>query len=432
MRKGLVVALIGMHCMPMGVGAGTQHARHSSQLAAPQLVIADARVFTGRESRFIEHANIVIAGGRIVSVSTAPVKARGARVIDASGRAALPGLIDAHVHLFLDYDGTLHFPRSDAEARGYAAGKIREKLQAYLVSGFTTIVSPGDFWPEIIAVREAVWAGQYPSPRLFVAGGVFLAPGGHYVCRGEQRERRRWCDAHFTAEIGSEEAARAAVRRYADSGVDLIAYDSRANAVPFSRNVAAALIGASHGRGLRVLAHGSDVAQLPALGELGLDGFFHPPARSSGGELTHAGLASVRGKPLAITLAGGLGELVRRGTATARQRTDYEALCNDVRRLLEAGALPVFASDLPGTPPAEALAGVIQMLEDLGLDRTQILQSATRNAAHALLGRRDLGTLEAGSLADIVLVDGDPLVDLTALQRVVTVVHGGRVVHEGP
>src|SRR5690606_9490724 len=92
------------------------------------------------------------------------------------------------------------------------------------------------------------------------------------------------------------------------------------------------------------------------------------------------------------------------------------------------GAVPVFASDMPGAGPEEILPRMIEVLANHELSNEEVLLAATRNAAQVLLGKSDLGTIERGQLADIIIVDGDPLNDLMDLLEVEVVVKDGDVV----
>lgn len=102
---------------------------------------------------------------------------------------------------------------------------------------------------------------------------------------------------------------------------------------------------------------------------------------------------------------------------------------NNVLKLIKLGAVPVFASDLPGIPAQEVIPMVVGVLRSTGLQPAQILLAATRDAAQSLLGRSDLGTLEPGKVAaDLSMIDGDPIADLQALETVKLVVKDGVVV----
>src|SRR5437867_2875481 len=93
---------------------------------AADLVIINARVFTGTGAAVMERANIAVTGQRIEAVSAGPITTTGARVIDAAGKTVMPGLIDGHVHLFFDLQGGpgARFPTNDADARAYIQNRI--------------------------------------------------------------------------------------------------------------------------------------------------------------------------------------------------------------------------------------------------------------------------------------------------------------------
>ncbi len=396
--------------------------------SAADLLITNARLFDGTGSGMIENASIAVANGRIEAISATPLVAAGATVIDAGGKTVMPGLINGHFHLFFDfYNEPPYVPRSDAEAQAFAREKLPEILAGHLEQGFTSMVSAIDFWPYIVDVREQVATGRLKGPRLFIAGGVLMNPGGHYACRAHTGIEKQWCDEHIAVPIDQPELARAAVRKFVEGGVDMIVYDGLTNTTGLKTEVVAAMTDEAHRHGLRVLVHNADARDAGALVEAGVDGFLHPPGgtRDTDGTL----LAQVGAKqiPLAITL-GRSERNIRLGRATERQIRDYEAVRHNVLTLLAAGAVPIFASDYPGIPPEEVAQMVVHVLSGVGLSNEAILLAATRDAAHRMLGRQDLGTLEPGKVADLIIVDGDPLDDLAALSRVRLVVKGGAVV----
>lgn len=395
---------------------------------AADLAIINARVFTGTHSGVIENATILVTGDRIESVSASRSTGE-ASVIDARGMTALSGLVDAHVHLFFDLQDEPYFPTSDTEAQTYVE-RIREKLQAHLEHGFTTILSPIDFWPQIIEVRDLVAAGDFSGPRLFVGGGVFVAPGGHYVCRRQREDRRRWCDEHISWVAADPEQVRNGVRRYADSGVDVIVYDSVTNAPVPARDVVQALVDEAHRHDLPVLVHGSDIARFNGLIEAGVDAFVHPPGgkpADDGTALTAFDAGKAKNIPIAITI-GETKEAIRLGERSQEEVAAYEATRASILALLKEGALPVLGTDMPGTDPGRGLPIALRALLDLGLSNEEILQASTAHPARALLGQRELGTIEPGNFADILIVNGNPLDDVMALRNVIVVIKGGSVV----
>ncbi|MGH8210897.1 MAG: amidohydrolase family protein, partial [Steroidobacteraceae bacterium] len=344
------------------------------------------------------------------------------------GETVMPGLIQGHMHLFRDLKGKQYFiPKSDAEASAYLDSRAKQMLEEYLQNGFTSLLSAGDLWPQIADVRDKLAAGELQGPRLFIAGGSFAAPGGSYICTSRTDAEKLWCEQHIFAPMSNAEAAREGVRKYAARGVDVIVYDAVTNSRGFMPEIVTALTDEAHKHGLHVLVHNSDAKDVNGLLDAGVDGFVHPPSVTfdcDGVLLKRAGHQHV---PVAITL-GGYEEEVSSGRATQAQRSDYVTSRHNAMMLLKAGAVPVFGLDKAGVAPQEMVAIVGRSMIDLGMSNAQVLQAATRNAAQSLLGKKDLGTLEPGQLADIIIVDGDPLQDLSALTRVKVVIKGGQVV----
>ncbi len=102
---------------------------------------------------------------------------------------------------------------------------------------------------------------------------------------------------------------------------------------------------------------------------------------------------------------------------------------NNVQVMLKAGAVPLFTSDVPGIPPTEVVPMVTGVMTGQGIDNKTILLSATKEGGKAL-GAKNLGTLEPGKIADVILVDGNPLKQIADLQKVKTVIKDGKIVVE--
>lgn len=182
------------------------------------LVIENAFVIVG-DGTVLERGSVVVAGDRIVAVSDGPVEAPDARRVDASGKTVLPGMIDAHVHLLIrDLQSQ---PRSDAELQSFVEGGLSARLEAFLETGITTVMSTGDFWPRIREVKNAMESGDLLGPRVFTSGPVFTAPGGHPaagpVCGPWgvlPRDANPWCTDHLAAVVNTPSDARVAVNRW--------------------------------------------------------------------------------------------------------------------------------------------------------------------------------------------------------------------------
>jgi hypothetical protein len=251
------------------------------------------------------------------------------------------------------------------------------------------------------------------------------------VCGGN-----RWCAEHISVQAAAPDQARDEVRRYAQSGVDQLTmvFNRRAQPEPLAEGVAAAIIDEAHKRRLRVFLESPlDAADVPSLTKWGIDGFLQPPGNTADPTGVLQAAAGKKGLPIAITL----GDVEERQRLTAQVSVQdlerYRLMRQNTLAALKLGAIPVFGADLGdkrGLTPREVIRITARSMAGLGLSNEAILRAATRDAARKILGREDLGTLEPGKVADIIMVDGDPLRDLEALSRVELVIKGGAVVFD--
>lgn len=422
-------------------------------LAAAVLVIGCGVTGTLEGKPF--HYDLVVRGGTVVDGTGAPprpadVAVRGDRiaaigdlgaatadtVVDAAGKTVIPGLIDGHVHLLLRGSMAVPQPASDAELERHVAEELPGKLADYLAHGITTVLDAGDFHPGIVALRDRLRSGDLAGPRLVVVGPLFTSPGGHpaaTVCD----PGNAWCREHLTIPVDSPNEAEAAVARLADDGVDgmKVVWDDLGmeGVTELSPEVVRALVEAGHGAGLEVMVHVVAAPDALQVVHWRADRLAHVPMLSGDPGLDETLLAALRDRRVtaATTLASlhFFAEQVGRDDPQAAQVMErvVQGVEGAVAALAGDGLL-VLGTDVPELPPGEAFHDEVAALSAAGVTPHQILQAATRNAAvHA--GREDeLGTLEAGKLADLVVLDGNPLEDPTHLRRVETVIQGGRVV----
>ena len=407
-------------------------ARDAPPDTGPQgLAIVNARVFTGLDDTVLPNATILTEGDRILEVTADPVAIGEHQIIDAQGRFVMPGLIETHAHLFFDFHSLLIFrdrPTSDAEARAYMAGRMREKLADYLDKGFTTVMSPGDFFPHIVEVKRDLEAGAYPGPRLFVAGGIFTAPGEHPVstiCGGDP-----WCGDHVAAQVASVEEARDRVNEYVDGGVDFlkITYMADNGATLLSPDIVEAIIDQAHARGIPAYAHVSRQDHFAMFDSFGVDGFVHPSDGPSSTNFGYYDRVADRALPMSVTtsnpvelLTDSLGitdTLAEPGTTQQSESIAY---------FREQGGAPVFGTDLPGFSVWSAKAIGLRSLRRLGFSNADVLRAMTSVPADRFLRDEDLGSLAPGRKADIIFVDGDPLASLRDLGAVDLVIQNGIV-----
>lgn len=374
-----------------------------------------ARLFDGTSPALRTDVDVVIDGHRIARVVPhAAAHHAGARVVDAAGGTVIPGLIEYHTHLQKDF-GT-------------------NAMKAYLAFGITTVRSPGSTPYEAVEDREAVDAGVRPGPRLFVTGFLMEWQRVYYKMAVAVSS-----PAHLERELRRARALR----------VDLLKSYVRMPDLQQRR-----IAEFAHAMGVPAASHEIYPAALS-----GMDGTEHTTGTSRRGYSPKAAtlqrtygdvlaLFAASGMPITPTLAlsgGGLRALLQRDTAFVRdprfalypawmQSTlavggsasagtiDGAAGGRMVRALRAGGTTIVAGTD---TPNAATLHGELLSYVLAGLTPFEALQAATVHPARQL--GIDAGRIAPGMLADLVVVDGNPLEDITATVRVRTTIANGRV-----
>jgi imidazolonepropionase-like amidohydrolase len=260
----------------LAAGACVAASLEAELVFAQDLVVENARIFTGT-GQTIDRGAIVVADGRILSVSAGEAPKGGGVRLDARGMTVLPGFIDTHRHL-LQTAGA----EPEAELARFTEEHVAPMLEALLAMGFTTIFSTSDPVPHILELRARLARGELRGPRLFAVGKGFTAPRGWptQLCNGVAS-----CLAAGMVATASPEEAAAAVTQHAAAGVDgiKVTYDdvvSPGNVI--DDRVVAAVTAEARRHGLTVYAHITATHE-PAmrLVDLGVRAFVHPmPLRS--------------------------------------------------------------------------------------------------------------------------------------------------------
>lgn len=400
MRTPFLLSLLA--CLSAcGHGTALTGAGNGPTVAAPTLAIINGKVFDGTApAEPVEHV-VLVEGDRIVQVGPpGEVDLTGvATVIDAGGGLVMPGVIDAHVHVY--FSG---LPRGE------------DILTPWLEAGVTTLVDVGTMRHTVRATRALAEASGEHTPRLFVAGPILTAPGGYPMTRVEHD-----VDLYGRAVRGVT-LARDAVADLIDlQGADLIKIAIEAG---FDRDYTdegwpvlspeelRAITAAAHERGRKVYAHVSQPLELRAAVDAGVDVAAHPP------------IAPVPEEILEEAARAGM---IFISTANIWTPENTRQVIANLSAFHRVGGRIALGTDFPyqngSTMPVEEM----QLLLDAGLSPAEVLVAATRNGAFAIGKDAELGTLEPGKLADIIIVDGDPLSDLAALSNVRVVIHAGTV-----
>ncbi len=394
----------------------------NSTAAANALVVTNGPLWDG--SRLIPDGVLVIRDGHIQAAGPADETAipAGARIIDAGGGTILPGLIDDHVH-------------NAAEA------EVRRK---FLLAGVTTLCDTGAG-----GIQLRLYRGELPVSELiaraYYAGPFLSAPGGYPSDT----------DPSALRGVDTPEQARAAVQDLAAQGVSYIkvALDDGRGEEPLpvlSVEVLNAIVAEAHRLGLTVRAHVLDARYLDQALDAGVDAVEHIPAPDISRQVFELWMRSDHalklpaayldqlqrlassGTPLTPTL-----EVLERRTCNTTARNDEErSAClrvyvESARQFHQMGGVIALGNDYgsagmdAGLPWRE-----MELLQQAGLSNAEILTAATATAARVCGHGAELGALQPGFIADVLIVNGNPLDDLTALQRVKTVILGGRVVLE--
>jgi imidazolonepropionase-like amidohydrolase len=332
---------------------------------------------------------ILVADGRIVEVGSVVHPPTDARVVDLSRFTILPGLLDAHVHLGI-------------------GGSLQQNAMADLRAGFTTVVDLGDRTQRVLRFRDSIVAGQRPGPRV-LAAGIWVG------------RKNGVCEFGGIGIAGGPEGYAARVRENFRAGADLIKVcvsgwpaESFASpdSVQISQAALLAVVREAHAAGKLVLAHAISLGAVRASLDAGVDGLAHAAYLDS----ATAVAVRERGVFLIPTLAS-----LTTNDTTAGSR----ALAHATLLAYRTGVPLVLGTD-GGVLPHGQNAHEIATLVAAGIAPIDAIRAATTNAARALRLSDSVGAIRPGMVADIIAIEGDPLAEPEALQRVRFVMLRGR------
>lgn len=406
------------------------------------VVLRAARMFDAASGKLVEHPQLTIVGNRIVRVGQADKGDKadvpaGAEVIDLGDATLLPGFIDAHVHLsgqssdnwYGDFfDNMMRFP---AEQALYGASYARITLEA----GFTSVRDVGSTDWIALGLRNAIDAGKVPGPRMLVSNYAVGSTGGH-ADQDPIPPQKLPLAGPLQGVCNGPDECRAAVRYQIKYGANVIKFMPSGGVLSLSDPVDApelsqeemnAVIGEAHAWGRKVAAHahGDKAAKMAVAA--GVDSIEH------GSFLEDDTLRMMKAKGVYLVPTISAIVHVEEKIATfppviaEKGRAAASHLRQTFRHAVQIG-VPIAL----GTDAAVGLHGTnareFRYMVDNGLTPAQSLMAGTSNAAR-LLGTIDrVGTLEAGKLADVVAVPGNPIADITATERPVFVMKDGAVV----
>lgn len=394
-------------------------------------VIRAGRLFNGKSDTLLADQVIVIRDDKITQVGASDQVTipSGAKLIDLSRTTVLPGLIDAHSHVFENGpDLELQVLRDSWQYRTLTA---LANAQKDLMAGFTTLrdlKTVGAMYSDV-DLRNAITRGIVSGPRMQVATRGIQATGG-FILKGYSPEVPI---PMALAVADSPWAAREAVRDQVAHGADLIkvysTYDfsftpdgKMVNPPTLTREEVEAIVDEAHKKGRKVSCH--------AFGGEGLDNCITSGVQSieHGVDLTDAEINAMITKGIYLVPTLYHYQLDKEGDEKKYAgHSVAEVSEQSFRRAVKAGVKIAFGSGV-GPFPHGSQTKEFEYMVRFGMTPAQALHAATTEAAK-LMGWEDrVGSLEPGKFADVVAVSGDPLVDVTELERVGFVMKGGQVV----
>lgn len=437
-------------CLILSTVACVEEARSEGEDA--QLAIVGGLLIDGNEGAPIERSVILVEGNRITHVGNeADTEVpQGWEVIDASGYTVMPGLNDAHVHLMIVGHGVYdeYFPRYQNRLREIMPISARQLL----MHGVTTARDLGAPLEDIVWMKNQIESGRMEGPRLFVSGPFLqksLPPAQGTSYDSTIQDFFRWT-------IDGADDARNKTQQLVDAGVDLIKVIQVAELTAEER---AAIREVAEDAGLHIAIHAGSLEEVRAGVELGATTIEHV----GGGREPRREEESIRlmSENQIYWSPGSIVSRVYQITEQTPQRLDDQRLRNDlpadiyedVRASLEdisslnyfanadanrfhgpkimqgfdAGVRILVGTD-SGTPMNfhyESTWQDMDLLVQYGMPPMRVISSATRLPALAYGRGHELGTIEPGRLADIIVVDGNPLREMAALQNVIHVVKDG-------
>jgi imidazolonepropionase-like amidohydrolase len=402
------------------------------------LTVLCGRLIDGISDAPARDSAVVIDGGRITYSGAAAGAPAVGPILDLSGHTCLPGLIDMHDHIADDagngMDLTVYFTRTDAEQQAISRRNAGLTLQA----GFTSVRSVGAYigWAEN-DIRDRVNRGEVAGPRIQAAGIYLTVPGGggDLLVPGVPG---RDIPQHVRLGVarGPEQFA-AKARLAVEHGVDVIkviasgavlAYGGVPGAPEMTPEEIGAVVKVAHAAGIKVAAHAHGAQSIKDAIHAGADTIEH----ASLADDEAIALAARRGVAFAMDIYNGdyiATEGRRQGWPEEFLRKNdetTEAQRQVFSKAYHAGVPIVYATDAAVYPHGDN-ARQFRIMVERGMTPMDAIRSATSVAARYMGWQDRVGALAPGRLGDLIAVRGDPLADITVLERVPVVIKGGLV-----
>jgi imidazolonepropionase-like amidohydrolase len=390
-------------------------------------------------------STVIVENGRIARIESGFTAPAGATVVDERGRTVMPGMTDVHVHLTGNSGEPWYIGFTQKYSVPYAATIGLTHALDMARGGFTTVRDLGGDTSAVIAVRDAVSEGRFPGPRIAVSGAPLSIIGGHgdSATALPPELARAVNEAHLNSSVctGVEECQRV-VRQLAAAGVDVIKIMATGGVLDpgamgleqhFTNAEMKGIADMAHAMHLKVAAHAHGARGIEAAANAGIDSIEH------GTFLDEAGARAMKahGTYYSATLMAfsGVSGLLGTGKLTpameAKTRETLGVWGKGLNLAYRTGVKIALGTDSAVAAHNEANKELGLMVSKGGMSARDALIAATKGGPDLMGLSRETGTLDPGKSADLIAVEGDPLVDPSAVTRVNYVMVQGRVIPMG-
>lgn len=412
------------------------------------LVIRNGTLIDGSGRAAARNDAIVIQGNRIKSVGPLPADIKledrkNVEVLDAGGQWIMPGLIDAHCHMSYGY------PLIKGEGKGkgttrpeFSTLKSARSAQKILRAGVTSISVPGGTWFTDVGVRDAIRLGLMEGPRMFVAGRMIIT----YGCIEDDEPSWEGTPDHSIGKLcNTADEMVTEVRRQHKHGVNFIKMaDSRSgDSQMLSREEIAAVVAEAHRRNLPVAVHSRGAGSTRAAAEAGVDWIMHTDLATDA-DLEAVAKAGCAILPTATFLCNVV-ELGNRVTPDqvqldfTRMKKHFDLLCEIMHKARKLGIKLLVGTDTGNNTfmtHGDYHAKELEIFVKYGgYSPMEAIVAATKGNAQAIGLTGQVGEIAPGKLADVIVLNADPVADITVLQggkHLSWIIKDGRVVDLGP
>ena len=386
------------------------------------------------------NSTVIVDNGRIARIDSGFTAPAGAIVVDERSRTVMPGMTDVHVHLMQNSGEPWYVGFTQKYSNAYSVTLGLTHALEMARGGFTTVRDLGAETSSVIAVRDAVGEGRFPGPRIKVSGAPLSIIGGHAdEATGLPPELAAAVnEAHLNPSVctGAEECQKV-VRQLGAAGVDVIKIMATGGVLDpgamgleqhFTDAEMKAICDMAHAMHLKVAAHAHGARGILAATNAGVDSIEHGTFLDAAG----AQAMKAHGTYYSATLMAfsGVKGLLGTGKLTpameAKAQQTFAVWGKGLNLAYRTGVKIALGTDSAVAPHSQANHEVELMVTKGGMSPRDALIAATKGGPDLMNLSNETGTLDPGKSADLIAVDGDPLVDPTAVQRVDYVMVAGR------